>query len=44
MVVWLHSSAAMVMGRKMKMSYDLAQLGNQNENVIDFGGRCWYQE
>ena len=40
-VVWLHSNAAMMMDRKMKMSYGLTQLWDWNENVIDFGGRCW---
>ena len=41
-VVWLHSNATMVMGRKMKMGYGLTQLWDWNKNVIDFGGRYWY--
>ena len=32
----LHNNAAMVMDRKMKMGYGLAQLWDWNENVIDF--------
>ena len=35
-VARLHSSAAIVIGGKIKMSYNLAQLWNYNENVIDF--------
>ena len=34
--VRLHNSAVIVMGGKMKMGYDLTQLQDQNEDVIDF--------